>query len=417
MPQPVLNAKHFVAAAAYNTAYGFPARGMKVVGITGTNGKTTASFLVHKMLTEAGHKTGLMTTVAWGVGNDIRMNREHMTNVPVPLLMKRLKKMKAAGVEYLVLETTSMALHQRRTWGVPYGIAVMTNISQDHLDYHKTMANYIAAKKKLFQLVRRNKQGLQLGIANADDAHGEEFAAITPNAVLYGVKAGDVRAKNIKITTDGIRYDAVTGSQTYHIESHLPGRFNVYNTLAAVCVGRAVGLSKEQVERGIAALDGVAGRMEQVDVGQKFAVVVDYAHTPDALENVLKALRESTKGKLAVVFGATGDRDKGKRGLMGEVAARYADRVYLTDDETYTEDPDAIRNAVYGGIVVAGGKGKTQVIPERIDAIKAAFAEAGTSDTVLLAGLGHQDYRAMGGKKQSWDEREVARELLKKPNK
>ncbi|HEY4161216.1 MAG TPA: UDP-N-acetylmuramoyl-L-alanyl-D-glutamate--2,6-diaminopimelate ligase [Candidatus Saccharimonadales bacterium] len=405
---------HLGEAVLLQTKAGFPARDMKVVGITGTNGKTTTAFLVHRMLTEAGYKTGLMTTVAWGIGNDIHMQKEHMTNVPVPLLMKRLKQMKAEGVEWLVLETTSHALHQRRTWGVPYSMAVLTNISQDHLDYHGTMERYVAAKQRLFKSVQRNKGGLQMGIANADDQYGASFAAQTQNSIMYGVKAGDVRAKHIKLGTDGVRYDAAASDETYHIESKLPGRFNIYNTLAAVCVGRAIGLTKAQIEQGIAALGGVAGRMERVDAGQKFTVVVDYAHTPDALENVLSSLQESTKGKVAVVFGATGDRDKGKRGPMGEVAARHADRIYLTDDETYTEDPEAIRKAVLGGITVAGGKVKTEVIPDRLEAIRAAFAAARPGDTVLLAGIGHQDYRAMGGEKQPWDEREVARKLLKK---
>jgi len=189
---------HLVEGVIYNYRYGFPAQGMKVVGVTGTNGKTTTAFLVHRMLTEAGYKTGLMTTAAWGIGNDIKPQKEHMTNVPVPLLMKRLKQMKAEGVEWLVLETTSHALHQRRTWGVPYSIAVLTNISQDHLDYHGTMARYIAAKQRLFKLVARNKQGLQIGIANADDQYGEDFASLAPNPVLYGVKQSRSRTAVIR---------------------------------------------------------------------------------------------------------------------------------------------------------------------------------------------------------------------------
>lgn len=403
---------HLAEAIIYNSLYGFPARNLKVIGITGTNGKTTTSFLVHRMLSEAGCKTGLMTTVAWAVGANVQAQTQHMTNVPVPLLMKRLKQMKAAGVEWLVLETTSHALVQHRTWGVPYSVAVLTNISQDHLDYHKTMERYIAAKQKLFQLAQKNTRGLQMGIANADDQNGASFASETQNSILYGVEAGDVRAENIRMDASGIRYDAKALDETYHIVSRLPGSFNVYNSLAAVCVGRAVGLTREQIERGIAALPGVAGRMEPVDAGQQFAVIVDYAHTPDALENVLLALKESTKGKLAVVFGATGDRDKSKRPVMGEVAARIADRIYLTDDETYTEDPDTIREAVLQGIVDAGGRDKTVVEADRLKAIRAAFKDAKPGDTVLLAGLGHQDYRAMGGKKQPWDEREVARKLL-----
>lgn len=414
VPNWIINSKHLAEAVIYNCAYGFPARNMKVVGITGTNGKTTTSFVVHRMLNEAGHKAGLMTTVAWGVGYEVTPQTQHMTNVPVPLLMKRLKEMKAAGVEWLVLETTSHALVQHRTWGVPYSVAVLTNISQDHLDYHKTMERYIAAKQRLFKLAQRNKKGLQMGIANADDQNGASFAAETQNSILYGIQAGDVRAVNIKMDASGIRYHAKASDETYQITSRLPGSFNVYNTLAAVCVGRAVGLTREQIEQGIRALPGVAGRMEPVDEGQKFAVIVDYAHTPDALENALSALRESTKGKLSVVFGATGDRDKSKRGPMGDVAARLADQIYLTDDETYTEDPETIRAAVRKGIIEAGAGDKATVIPDRRQAIEKAFKDAKPGDTVLLAGIGHQDYRAMGGEKMPWDERDVARKLLKK---
>jgi len=408
---------HLVEAVIYNCAYGFPARDMKVIGVTGTNGKTTTSFLIHRMLREAGYATGLMTTVAWAIDDEVQSQTQHMTNVPIPLLMKRLKAMKAAGVEWLVLETTSHSLSQYRTWGVPYSVAVLTNISQDHLDYHKTMERYIAAKQRLFKLAQRNQKGLQMGIANADDRNGASFAAETQNSILYGTEAGGIRATNITMDATGIHYDAVATDETYHISSHLSGSFNVYNTLAAVCVGRAVGLTKQQIERGIANLPGVAGRMEPVDAGQAFSVVVDYAHTPDALENVLRALREPTKGKLAVVFGATGDRDKTKRGPMGEVVARLADKIYLTDDETYTEDPDAIREAVLQGIVAANGKQKTSVIAERLEAIRAAFKDAKPGDTVLLAGIGHQDYRAMGSERQPWDEREVARKLLKESRK
>jgi UDP-N-acetylmuramoyl-L-alanyl-D-glutamate--2,6-diaminopimelate ligase len=393
--------------------YGFPARNMKVIGITGTNGKTTTSFLVQRMLSEAGHKTALMTTVAWGVDKNIAHETQHMTNVPVPLLMKRLKQMKHEGVEWLVLETTSHALSQHRTWGVPYSVAVLTNVTHEHLDYHKTFERYVAAKQKLFKLVQKNVRGLRMGIANADDPNGASFAALTQNSILYGVESGEVQASDIQMSANGISYKASAWGEEYQITCPLPGSFNVYNTLAAVCVGRAVGLTKEEVERGIASLPGVAGRVEPVNAGQNFAVIVDYAHTPDALENVLVALKDSTDGKLAVVFGATGDRDKSKRGPMGDVAARIADRVYLTDDETYTENPDAIRDAVYAGIVAADGAEKTQVIPDRMSAIRKAFKEARAGDTVLLAGIGHQDYRAMGGEKLKWDERDVARKLLK----
>lgn len=417
MPQPLFAAiapyGHLVEAVVYNCAYGFPARGMKVVGVTGTNGKTTTSFMIQRMLAEAGYKTGLITTVAWGVGDDIHNETQHMTNVPIPLFMRRLRQMRTQGVEWLVLETTSHALVQYRTWGVPYSIAVLTNITHEHLDYHKTFERYVAAKQRLFALVQKNKKGLQMGIANADDQNGASFASVTENSILYGLEAGEVRASNVRMDASGVRYDVELPDATYHIVSHLPGSFNVYNSLAALCVGRAVGLKPVQIEAGLASLPGVAGRMEPVDEGQKFAVIVDYAHTPDALANVLSALRDSTKGKLTVVFGATGDRDATKREPMGEVAARLADTIYLTDDETYTEDPLVIREAVLHGIVAAGGQDKVMVVADRREAIRAAFAAAKPGDTVLLAGIGHQDYRAMGGKKLPWDERVVAREVLR----
>jgi UDP-N-acetylmuramoyl-L-alanyl-D-glutamate--2,6-diaminopimelate ligase len=354
-----------------------------------------------------------MTTVAWAIGDEVRPQTQHMTNVPIPILMWRLKQMKAAGVEWLVLETTSHALVQYRTWGVPYSIAVLTNISQDHLDYHKTMERYIAAKQRLFKRTQRNKHGLQTGIANADDPQGASFAELTVHPTLYGINAGDVRATNVVLDTKGIHYDAVVGEDTYHITSHLPGKFNVYNTLAALCVGRTVGLKPSQIEQGIAAVESVEGRMQQLRLGQKFQIIVDYAHTPDALEKVLENVTVGEGGRKLLVFGATGDRDKAKRPIMGEVAARLADVIYLTVDETYTEDPDTIRNAVYAGIEQAGGKGKTTVIPDRKEAIRAACTAAHSGDVVLLTGIGHQNYRMMGGKEESWSEADVASEVLK----
>jgi UDP-N-acetylmuramoyl-L-alanyl-D-glutamate--2,6-diaminopimelate ligase len=200
---------HLIESIVYNCRYGFPARHMKVIGVTGTNGKTSTSFLIHRMLTEAGYKTGLMTTVAWAIGDDIRAQTQHMTNVPIPLLMRRLKQMKAEGVEWLVLETTSHALAQHRTWGVPYSVAVLTNITHEHLDYHKTFERYVNAKQQLFRLTQKNSRGLQMGIANSDDQNGASFAAETQNSILYGIESGELQAMNIKMGVEGIRYAAV----------------------------------------------------------------------------------------------------------------------------------------------------------------------------------------------------------------
>jgi UDP-N-acetylmuramoyl-L-alanyl-D-glutamate--2,6-diaminopimelate ligase len=404
---------HLLEAILFNVINGFPARGFKVIGITGTNGKTTTAFLVHRMLHEAGYKVGLMTTVAYGVGDELKPQTYHMTNVPVPEMMRRLKMIKRKGAEWLVMEATSMALAQNRLWGVPFSVVAMTNISQDHLDYHKTMDNYVEAKVKLFKLANHNKKGLRTGVVNADGETASRFTSAINTSVTYGIDKGDLRAKDIRLSAAGVKYKATAGDDKYDIDCRLAGKFNVYNSLAAVGVGRALGLDKQQIEQGIAALDSVQGRMTAIDAGQKFNVIVDFAHSTDALKNVLKACRELTDGRIILVFGATGDRDKGKRPAMGETAAKLADQIFLTDDETYTEDPQTIMKAVYKGIETAAGQDKTTIIGDRLKALKAAFAAAEAGDTVLLTGIGHQTTRNMGGKEEAWNEIDIAQKLLK----
>jgi len=264
---------HLVEAVLLNTLNGFPARGMKVIGVTGTNGKTTTAFLVHRMLHDAGYKVGLMSTVAYGAGDDIRPQIHHMTNVPVGELMQRLKWMKAQGVEWLVLETTSHALAQNRVWGVPYSVAVMTNVTHEHLDYHKTFERYRAAKRKLFKLTAKNKKGLQTGIINADDSSAQAFAETVPHAVTYGVAHGEMQASDIISTPNGSDFTAKYQGRELHLHVNLPGTFNVSNALAAAATGIAVGLGDEQIEKGIAALEAVEGRMTSIDEGQDFSVI------------------------------------------------------------------------------------------------------------------------------------------------
>jgi UDP-N-acetylmuramoyl-L-alanyl-D-glutamate--2,6-diaminopimelate ligase len=405
---------HLLESVLFNVINGFPARGFKVIGITGTNGKTTTAFLVHKMLHEAGYEVGLMTTVAYGAGDSLKAQTYHMTNVPVPEMMRRFKELKRAGVEWLVMETTSQALAQNRLWGVPFHLAAVTNISQDHLDYHKTMDNYIDAKVKLFRLANRNKSGLRTGIVNADDPTAGRFTEAIQTAVTYGINKGELRAKGVKLTASGVKYQAVIDGDSYEINCRLPGKFNVYNSLAAVGIGRVLGLDRPAIEKGIATLEGVEGRMTNINAGQDFNVIVDFAHSPDALKNVLNASAELTAGKVILVFGATGDRDRAKRPIMGETAAAHADQIFLTDDETYTEDPQTIIEAVYKGIETAGGQAKTTIIGDRLKAIKAAFAAAKPGDTVILAGIGHETTRNMGGTEEPWNEIEIAGRLLKK---
>jgi UDP-N-acetylmuramoyl-L-alanyl-D-glutamate--2,6-diaminopimelate ligase len=405
---------HLAEAVLLNTAAGgSPARRMKVIGVTGTNGKTTTCFLIHRMLHEAGYRVGLMTTVGYGVGSDIKTPPDHYTNVPVPQLIKRLKEMEGPGVDWLIMETTSMALAQHRDYGIPYSIAVLTNMTHEHLDYHGTFERYIQSKLLLFKRANKNKKGLRTGVVNADDPVAPRFTSVIKNPTTYGIKSGDLRAKNIKLSPKGITYEALAGSERYAIKCNVPGRFNVYNTLAAVSVGRTLGLSKQQIEQGIAALEGVSGRMTSLTSKNGVSVVVDFAHSPDALENVLKACQESTRGKVILVFGATGDRDKLKRPVMGTAAAKGADQIFLTDDETYTENSQVIIQAVYKGIEEAGGQAKTTIVQDRMQAIKSALAAAKKGDTVLLTGIGHQTTRNMGGKQEPWNEIEIAKKLLK----
>jgi UDP-N-acetylmuramoyl-L-alanyl-D-glutamate--2,6-diaminopimelate ligase len=255
---------HLAEAVIFNTINGFPARGIKIIGVTGTNGKTTTSFMIHRMLHEAGYKVGLQSTVAYGVGNDIKMQIQHYTNVPPPQLMKRLKWMRSQGVEWLVLETTSHALAQYRVWAMPYSIAVFTNLTHEHLAYHKTFERYRAAKLKMFKLANHNRQGLRAGIINADDPNAEYFTQAIAHPVTYGVDKGDIRASNVKLSPGGVDYLATVDNDTYDIHTQIPGSFNVHNSLAALGVGRAIGLTKQQIEQGIAALEGVEGRMTKM---------------------------------------------------------------------------------------------------------------------------------------------------------
>jgi UDP-N-acetylmuramoyl-L-alanyl-D-glutamate--2,6-diaminopimelate ligase len=380
-------------AVFYNCLYGFPARNMKVIGITGTNGKTTTSFLTHRMLVDAGINAGLMSTVAYGVGNDIHQQIEHMTTVGPRELMRRFKWMKQQGAEWVVLETTSHALAQHRVWGVPYSIAVMTNITHEHLDYHKTFERYVAAKRMMFELAQKNKRGLQMGIANADDPNGLHFVNATIHRQTYGIESGDVRATDVRLSAEGVDYVAEAPDDTYNIHCQIPGSFNVYNSLAVLCVGRAVGLSKAQIEKGIAALEAVEGRMTNISEGQDYSVIVDYAHTPDSFEKLFKDLRPVVKGKLIVMFGSAGRRDEAKRAVQGELAGKYADEVVLTEEDDRDIDGQEILDQIASGAEKAGKVRDTNLflVHDRTEAINFAIGRAvSKDDVVLLLGKGHE---------------------------
>ncbi|MBA3758661.1 UDP-N-acetylmuramyl-tripeptide synthetase [Candidatus Saccharibacteria bacterium] len=406
---------HLVEAITINAANGFPLRGLKVIGVTGTNGKTSTSFMIHKMLTEAGYNAGLMTTVAYGVGKNITPQIAHMTSVSVPLLLKRVKAMKAQGMDWLVLETTSHALAQYRTWGVSYSIAVMTNITHEHLDYHGTFERYLSAKKMLFEQTNRNKKGLRAGVVNAEDPAAQSFADAIAHPITYGQGHGDLQATKIVLSPSGSQYTAVIGQDTYRITCRLPGSFNVSNSLAAVGVGRILGLSQEQIEHGIAALDGVEGRMTRIDDGQPFDVIVDFAHTPDSFEKLFKDLKPVVKGKLICLFGSAGRRDEAKRAVQGQLAGEYCDEVILTEEDDRDIDGHEILSQIAAGAKEAGKKLNENLflILDRTEAIKFALGRAKAGDTVLLLGKGHEKTIERADGEHPWNEIETTHNLLK----
>jgi len=395
----------------------YPASSMKVIGVTGTNGKTTTAFMIHRMLTEAGFKTGLMTTVAYGVGNDLKPQISHMTTVSAGLLNKRIADIRDAGAEYLVLEITSHALAQYRAFGIPIDTAVMTNVTHEHLDYHKTFANYLNAKRKLFKQANKTHAGQRIGIINAEDPAADLFASDIANPLTYGIKDGNIQARQVKLTPSGIDYYVKVDSTKLHIRSSIPGEFNVYNSLAAVAVGLSYGLTPEQIEKGIAALKSVEGRMTRIEAGQKFQVVVDYAHTPDSFEKLLKDFRATTKGKLIVMFGSAGRRDEAKRAVQGEIAGKYADIVVLTEEDDRDAKGEEILAQIASGVEKSGKKLEKNLfkVHDRAKAIEFTLKQTkSANDVVMLLGKGHEKTIERADGEHSWNEIKVAQKILKK---
>lgn len=407
---------HKAEAVLFNTINRFPARGLKVIGVTGTNGKTSTAFLIHRMLFESGYRVGLMTTVAYGVDDNIQPQIHHMTNVPLPELMQRLKWMRKQKIEWLVLETTSQGLAQNRVWGVPYSVAVMTNVTHEHLDYHKTFERYVTAKRKLFKLTNKNKKGLRLGIINAEDPSAELFAEDIEHPIMYGVGKGDLQAVDVKLTSNGSTYTAKAGEDEYHITCNLPGSFNVSNSLAAVAVGGAIGLTKSEIEKGIAALEGVEGRMTNIDEGQGFSVIVDFAHTPDSFEKLFKDLRPVVKGKLICMFGSAGRRDEAKRAVQGELAGQYCDEVVITEEDDRDVDGNEIMEQIATGAEKAGKVRDKNLflVHDRTEAIEFTVNRARRGDTVILLGKGHEKTIERADGEHEWDEIGTAHAAVKK---
>lgn len=385
-----------------------PSRRLSLVGITGTNGKTTTAFLVEAVLRSAGKKTGLIGTVRWGF--DSRWEPAPQTTPGVVALQSRLGEMADRGVEFCVMEVSSHALTQHRVWGCRFAAAVFTNLTQDHLDYHRTMAAYFEAKARLF-----TEYSLGAAVINRDDPWGEKLMARcrVPVFSYSAAGAGDFTLSRIRSTLEGVAGVLHTPVGEQAISTRLVGGHNVANILAAAATCHALGLDLPVIVRGVAALDGVPGRFEKVDEGQEFGVVVDYAHTDDALRRLLTAARELKPRRLIVLFGCGGDRDRGKRPLMGEAAAELADLLILTSDNPRSEDPGAILQEIEAGVRRVSGKVDYCRLADRRQAIARAISEAAAGDLVVIAGKGHETEQIIGERRYPFDDREVAREFLR----
>lgn len=411
---------HKLKAMAMAYKYKFPGKRMKVIGVTGTNGKTSTCFLIWKMLNIAGCKTGLMTTVAWGV-DKLEEQVEHMTTVDTETLNQRMQKIAESGAEFLVLEITSHALAQNRIFGVPIEVAVMTNVTHEHLDYHKTFENYRDAKRKLFKMAK-------YGVINEDDKSWSYFADDVKEYITYGINGGILRAEKVELLAEGVKYQVEipnvnfgnnkkkTKNEIAKIRTHIPGEFTVYNSLAAMAVGLRLGLSVPEIEKGILALESVEGRMNRVNEGQDFEVIVDYAHTPDAFLKVFESVVPGKKKRIISLFGGAGRRDESTRAERGEIGAKNSDIVIVTEDDSRDEDRKMIAEEFAKGAEKEGkilGK-DLFVILDREEAIQKAIDLAKKDDIVLVLGKGHEKtiLRAEGA--VPFEDLKVTRKILKK---
>jgi len=395
---------------AVSAKYGNPARSLKVIAVTGTNGKTTTVNYINEILKEAGYKTAMFSTALIEVAGKSQINDLNATVATTERMQQFFRDAKKAKADYVVLEITSHALDQHKLDGVPIEVAVMTNLTQDHLDYHKTMEQYAAAKSKLFQGEPK------FIVLNRDDEWFDYFNTHMAGAqkITYGEHTdAEARIDHTKLYKKGSEARVVIDHQVkLELATALPGKFNIYNMTAAAAVAYILGVKLDDIIEGVANLEGVPGRFERVVEGKGYDVIVDYAHTPDALEKLLDAAKSITKNRVILVFGATGDRDKGKRPIMGELAAKHADRIILTDDESYNEDPKAIRDEVRKGIEKARGIAKTIELGDRREAIEKALSIAAKNDTILITGMGHEQYRIVNGERLPWDDAAVVREIL-----
>ncbi|MCA9395460.1 MAG: UDP-N-acetylmuramoyl-L-alanyl-D-glutamate--2,6-diaminopimelate ligase [Candidatus Omnitrophica bacterium] len=385
--------------------YGNPSRRVNVVGITGTNGKTTISYLVESILHRAQEECGVVGTVNYRVGRQVY---PAVNTTPGFLENQRLLyELAEQNIRYCVMEVSSHALVQSRVDNIQFKAAVFTNLTQDHLDYHGTMENYFAAKSRLFELVREDG----VCCVNVDNDYGRRlYQQLSQHVMTFGLNPrAEIHATDIRYSVRGTEFLLVTPHGEVRIVTPLLGEFNVSNILAAVCVGFHEGICLEAIHQGIEDLQCVPGRLESVESDRDYEILIDYAHTPDALRNVLAALRRVSPRRIILVFGCGGDRDRGKRPLMGRIAAAGADKIIVTSDNPRTEDPAQIIAEVESGMK----GGDYEVVVDREQAIARGLNIAGEGDIVLIAGKGHEDYQVLGDRRIDFNERSVVRKVLR----
>lgn len=397
------NTRLALAKAAANF-YGHPEKKFRLIGITGTNGKTTATYLVKSVLESLGRKVGLIGTNQNMIGTEV-IPSKHTTPDSLEL-MQLFSQMAEKGAEYVVMEVSSHSLALDRVTACRFDVGAFTNITQDHLDFHKTMENYLAAKSILFTISKA-------GVINRDDSGSDYLLehSTCERMLTYGIESDcDIHASDVKLSEKGVAFKVSYENKEYDVELGIPGMFSVYNALTAFGCLVSAGIHMDDAVEGLKSARGVKGRIEVVETNRDFSVIIDYAHTPDGLYNVIRTIRGFCKGRIITVFGCGGDRDAGKRPKMGRIAAELSDYCVVTSDNPRTENPVAIINDVVEG--VKNGKCDYTVVVNRFEAIETALDMAKKDDVVLLAGKGHETYQILADRTIDFDEREIVRKLL-----
>lgn len=422
-PVPVVLVPDGREALAHLAAalHDFPARKLRVIGITGTDGKTTTANLVWSALQTAGHETGLISTVNAVIGETKRDTGLHTTTPDSPDVQAYLAQMVEAGAEYAVLEATSHGLSQHRVAACDFDVAVVTNITREHLDFHGSFEEYREAKASLFRALQKSarKPGVpKVAVLNADDSSFEYLKDIPADQQLtYAVdREADVKATDVQVAGRGSSFTALTSRGSFQVRTAMPGVFNVYNTLAAIAVALSQGVAVEDIREGIQAVEQVTGRMERVGGGQPFGVMIDFAHTPNSLRSALEAARGMTSGRIIVVFGCAGLRDREKRPEMGEIAGRLADGIVITAEDPRTEDLREIMGQIAAGAEKTGGREGVDywLVDDRGEAIQFAMDMAEDGDLVLVTGKGHERSMCFGTTEHPWSDHDAVQKALHK---